>query len=112
MTNSKPNVLIRDIRLKFVDAVLSIHGIYNYRYSKETFGVTQASVSRDMTLLHEEMPGILYNHHTKSFETTADYKPMPTLEAVKFLRAISTVFDSTDFSVPGSVTVSQSGGKE
>lgn len=112
MTNDKPGVLNRDIRIKFIDAILTVHGVYNYRYSFETFGVAQACVSRDMSQLNKDMPGVIYNYHTKSFEITTDYKPMPKLEAVEFLRAISTIFKSTDYSVPGSVAVSQSGGKE
>jgi hypothetical protein len=112
MTSVKASDLNLIARAKFVDAILTIHGSYNYRYVMETFGVAIACATRDMAKLRKELAGIAYNHHTKSFETNADYQPMSELDAVKFLRAVSVVFDSTDYSVPGSVMATSPGGKQ
>lgn len=94
-----------DVRVKFIDAMLSVHGVFNKSYLTKTFDVSYPCSGRDMANYLSATPGVFFDARDLSFRTDDSYIPMEN--AAEYLKAVSVVFGATDYSVPGSVSVAR-----
>lgn len=93
------------VRVKFINAMLTVHGIYNTRYAIETFGIATARANCDVSELRKTSTGFSFDHSTLSYEADGSHIPMPG--AAEFLKSISVAFGAPDYSLPGSVCVTR-----
>ena len=87
------------VRLKFIHAMLTVHGVFNSCYLEEIFGLKTAHARRVCGYFAKAKKGVSFDYQQLSYIANDEFLLMP--EAIEYLKAIHTVFGGSDYSRPG-----------
>lgn len=95
------------VRQQFIEAMLIVHGTVSACHLQETFGITRTYTSTALAEYRATNPGVVYSHVHLCHVTYRWFKPTGILKqkAEKFLKAISYIYGSEDYSKKGTVSV-------
>lgn len=86
------------VRVRFIDAMLSQHGMFSRKMLVDVFGISEITATRDIREYNLLGARMYYCSHYKVFKTCTDYKECPELwncdaTASQFLKGIEAVYD-------------------